>query len=62
MKNKPVQKLVGFVTTSARRDHRFNLYEVSPTIPGLGDKERDKQISNAIAELKTQHIEKNSLR
>lgn len=57
MKNNPVQNRVGLVTSSVRRDHRLNQYEVSPTYPGPDDKDRDKQISSSIAKWKTQHTD-----
>jgi hypothetical protein len=31
------------------------VYEVAPTLPGRGEKLRDREVSNAIAEWKSQH-------
>ncbi|GGD95281.1 hypothetical protein [Paenibacillus nasutitermitis] len=45
------------VKNSGRRlmgtiDHRFDVYEVAPTVPGPNDKLRDQEVSSAIAQWK----------
>ncbi|KQN98989.1 hypothetical protein [Paenibacillus sp. Leaf72] len=43
-------------------DTRFNVYEVSPTIPGPKDEQRDKEVSEAIEEWKNLNSNREKLR
>jgi hypothetical protein len=36
-------------------NHRLNVYEVSPTVPGPYDKDRDAEVNKAISEWKARH-------
>ncbi|WP_176835488.1 MULTISPECIES: hypothetical protein [unclassified Paenibacillus] len=37
-------------------DHRYNQFEVSPTLPGPGDKQRQEEVSIAIADYKASRV------
>ncbi|SFF17347.1 hypothetical protein SAMN04487969_116100 [Paenibacillus algorifonticola] len=56
-----------FVRSSGRgridiADTRFNVYEVSPTIPGPKDEQRDKEVSEAIEKWKNSNSNCEKLR
>lgn len=44
------------LSTVPATDHRFNQFEVSPTLPGSGDEQRRKEVSSAIAEYKAGRV------